>query len=220
MVHPDDGSLVAPAAFLEVAERFGQVQAIDRWVFGQALRLLGLRQDGGDRRVVEVNLSAVSVTDDALVEELAELVLSTDVDPTGLIVEITETAAIGNIEQARTAAARLSALGCRFALDDFGAGFGSFYYLKHLPFHGVKIDGDFVKDLPRSPVDRLTLEAIVTIARGLGKETTAEFVQDEETLTMLRALGVTYAQGYHVGAPREVPELAHPGDLHHTAARG
>jgi diguanylate cyclase (GGDEF)-like protein/PAS domain S-box-containing protein len=208
MVDPEDGSVVRPGRFLETAERFGQVQAIDRWVFGQALTLLRTRQEAGDRRVLEVNLSGASVGDSDLVAELTDMIVSAAVDTSGLIVEVTETTAVGNMEQARHAASQLSELGCRFSLDDFGSGFGSFYYLKHLPFHAVKIDGDFVKDLPASHEDRLTLEAIATIAHGLGKETTAEFVQNEETIELLRQLGIGYAQGYYIGRPKPVPELA------------
>ncbi|MDX6565529.1 MAG: hypothetical protein QOE10_1191, partial [Gaiellales bacterium] len=94
-----------------------------------------------------------------------------------------------------------SSLGCAFALDDFGAGFGSFYYLKHLPFDVVKIDGDFIKSLPTSTSDQLTVQAIVTIARGLSKRTVAEFVGDDRTIEMLREYGVDFAQGYHMGKP-------------------
>lgn len=201
-----DGGMIRPGEFLEVAERFGQVQAIDRWVFRRALALLARRQAAGDHRILEVNLSGVSVSDEDLVAELAEMIVQSPADPSGLIVEVTETAAIRTLEHARAAATALSALGCRFTLDDFGSGFGSFYYLKHLPFDGVKIDGDFVKDLPHSREDRLTLEAIASIAHALGKETTAEFVQNEETIHLLRELGVAFAQGYYVGRPQIVEQ--------------
>ena len=108
------------------------------------------------------------------------------------------------MEQARTLATDLSELGCRLALDDFGSGFGSFYYLKHLPFDVVKIDGEFVKDLPGSRTDQLTVQAIVQIARGLGKPTVAEYVENAATLELLRRFGVDNAQGYHIGRPRPV----------------
>ena len=112
-----------------------------------------------------------------------------------------------NIELARRLASRLSDLGCRFALDDFGSGFGSFFYLKHLHFDEIKIDGEFIKDLPTSTVDRLTLEAVVTIAQGMGKPIVAEFVQNEETIALLRGLGVDFAQGYHISEPLPISEL-------------
>ena len=208
MVDRDDGSLILPGHFLGVAERFGQVQAIDQWVFTRAVELLELRHAKGDRRSLEINLSGVSLTDEALMDELTQLVARATIDPTRLIVEVTETAAVGNIDLARRLAARLGAVGCRFALDDFGSGFGSFFYLKHLHFDGLKIDGEFVKDLPESTNDRLTLEAIVTIARGMGKEVTAEFVQNEATMELLAGLGVGFAQGYHISEPVPVPEFA------------
>jgi EAL domain-containing protein (putative c-di-GMP-specific phosphodiesterase class I) len=97
--------------------------------------------------------------------------------------------------------------GCQFALDDFGAGFGSFYYLKNFPFDYLKIDGDFIRGIATSPIDQLVVEAIVSIARGMGKKTVAEFVADEGTVRLLRKIGVDCAQGYHIGVPRPVAEM-------------
>ena len=126
-----------------------------------------------------------------------------------LTFEITETAAIRHITDARRFSERLAQLGCRLALDDFGAGFGSFYYLKHLPFDYVKIDGEFVKHATSGQIDQLVIEAVVRIARGLGKETIAEFVANEQTKRMVRQLGVDYAQGYHIGKPVPLAEILH-----------
>ena len=128
-------------------------------------------------------------------------------DPSRLTFEITETAAVANIAKARAFAERLSELGCKFALDDFGAGFGSFYYLKHLPFDFLKIDGEFVKGCASSKTDRLLIEAVVGIARGMGKRTIAEFVGDDETVRTLQRLGVDFGQGYHLGRPEPLEEL-------------
>ena len=208
MVDPLDGSLIPPSHFLYIAERFGQIQAIDGWVFARAIRLLELRDLAGDTRSLEINLSGASLTDEALIEEITDRLRGTTFDPSRLIVEVTETAAVGNVDVGRKLAQRLADAGCRFALDDFGSGFGSFFYLKHLHFDGVKIDGEFVKDLPESATDLLTLDAIVSIAHGLHKEVTAEFVQNDETLALLRGLGVGYAQGYHIAKPVPVPEFA------------
>jgi len=214
MLDAEDGTVVAPAAFLPVAERFGQVQAIDRWVFRRAVQLLADRQALGSTAVLEVNLSGASITDEALVDELVTLIREAPIDPRGLMVEITETAAIGNLEVARRLSGRLADLGCRFALDDFGSGFGSFAYLKHLPFDCVKIDGEFVKDLASSTSDQLTVQAIVAICRGLGKQTIAEYVQDEASLALLRSFGVDHAQGFGLALPQPLPEdavvLPHP----------
>ncbi|MDP9386130.1 MAG: EAL domain-containing protein [Actinomycetota bacterium] len=198
----DDGEPVAPGEFLSTAERFGQMPAIDRWVIGRALEFLAATPAGDP--VLEVNLSAASVTDAETVAFIRRSVDEAGIDPSRLIFEITETAAIADIVRAGVLAERLRELGCRFALDDFGAGFGSLYYLKHLPFHVIKIDGEFIKDLPRSREDRLTVRAIAEMARGTGKITIAEFVQDAETVALLRELGVDLAQGLHVGMPAPV----------------
>lgn len=124
-----------------------------------------------------------------------------------LIIEVTETAAIEQISRARRFSQHLGELGCRLALDDFGAGFGSFYYLKHLSFDYLKIDGEFIQHCTSNKTDRLAVEAIVNIARGLGKRTIAEFVGDEDTARLLPRLGVGYGQGYHFGLPAPVSEL-------------
>lgn len=203
-----DGSVVPPDNFLPVAERFGQIQAIDRWVFSQAVRLMEIRHAAGDLRTLEINLSGASLTDEALMRELTDMLAGAAIDPTRVVVEVTETSAVGNLDVARRLAHRLGQVGCRFSLDDFGSGFGSFVYLKHLPFDGVKVDGEFVKDLPESVSDRLTLEAIVSLAHGMGKEVTAEFVQNAATLELLGRLGVGFAQGFWIAEPGPVTELA------------
>ncbi len=202
----DSGDLIAPGSFLYIAEQFGQIQAIDRWVCGEALELLAARQRAGDPMCIEINLSGASITDAGLCDQLESLVRDSGVDATKLVFEVTETAAIVNIDKARQFAARMAALGCSFALDDFGAGFGSFYYLKHLPFDYLKIDGDFIAKLPVSKPDRLTVEAMVKISRGLGKRTIAEFVGDEPTVEILREFGVDFAQGYYIGRPVPISE--------------
>jgi len=111
------------------------------------------------------------------------------------------------MDEARRFAERLTQLGCRLALDDFGAGFGSFYYLKYLTLDYLKIDGDFVQNLPRSPLDQRMVKAMVEVARGLEMRTIAEFVGDAETVELLRELGIDYAQGYHIGHPVPVTSL-------------
>jgi EAL domain-containing protein (putative c-di-GMP-specific phosphodiesterase class I) len=126
------------------------------------------------------------------------------------VLEVTETAAIANMDRARKFAARLTEIGCRFALDDFGAGFGSFYYLKYIPFDYVKIDGEFIRHLPASSTDQLIVDSIVQMSSGLGKSTIAEFVGDQKTIEELKAHGVDYAQGYHLGRPRPVAEALTP----------
>ena len=157
--------------------------------------------------MLHVNLSGKSIGDRQLAAVTEEALEESGIDPTRLVFELTETAVISNIEDAKAFATRLHARGCGFALDDFGAGFGSFYYLKSFPFDYLKIDGDFIRELAVSQMNQLVVSAIVTIARGMGKKTVAEFVTNEETMSLLRTIGVDYAQGYHIGFPRPVSEL-------------
>jgi diguanylate cyclase (GGDEF)-like protein/PAS domain S-box-containing protein len=197
-----EGGLTLPGTFLPVAERVGLIHDIDRWVVREAIRLLAAHPG----LELEVNLSGRSMDDDDVVRAVRDELHATGVDPSRLILEITETATIANMDDARRLASALTDLGCRFAIDDFGAGFGSFSYLKHLPAAYLKIDGDFVSS-PRSRTDELVIAAIVGMARGLGKSTIAEFVGDDQTVQMLRDAGVDHAQGYHVGRPFPAREL-------------
>jgi diguanylate cyclase (GGDEF)-like protein len=197
----DDGSLVLPGAFLGLAERAGVIGAIDRWVLRRAFAMLRDEQLAGNRPQYSVNLSGPSVGDPEVLA-LIEAEMATLPHPRGsFVLEVTETAAIVDIERARRFAERLQSLGCSFALDDFGSGYGSFAYLKQLPFDVLKIDGQFVRQLADSAEDQAFVTALVTIAHALGKVTVAEFVQDEVTLQLLRDLGVDQAQGYFIGRP-------------------
>ncbi len=198
------GEVVLPAEFLRSAERLGLIHAIDHWVVSRAVELLS-RQRPGRRRPVSVNLSAGSVAGDPeLLGLIRDRLGAADVDPSQLVFEITETAAIGNIEEARTFAVAIRRLGCRLALDDFGTGFGSFYHLKHLPVDFIKIDHEFVHELAHSEVDQQLVRSIVEVASALGIETVAEAVGDEHTVALLRELGVDYGQGFYLGAPEPV----------------
>ena len=203
----DSGELVPPATFLPIAERFDLIGAIDRWVVARAVALVRGEHEAGRPVTLSVNLSGRTMGDADFAGWLEQLLTETPVPPQRLIVEITETAAIVNLERARALADALRRLGCLLALDDFGAGFASFAYLKHLRFDVLKIDGEFVRGLRDNPTDRLVVEAVVGIARGLGTPSLAEFVTDADTLEAVRALGVDYAQGFHLGRPRPVDEL-------------
>jgi EAL domain-containing protein (putative c-di-GMP-specific phosphodiesterase class I) len=170
----------------------------------EAIRTLAEHRD--ENLVFEVNLSGSSIGSDRLLETIETDLAATGVDPRSLIFEVTETAAVSNIPRARAFADRLADLGCRFALDDFGAGFGSFYYLKHLPFDFLKIDGEFVRHCVTNHVDRVIVSSLVRVATGLSKRTIAEFVDDESTIALLRDLGVDLAQGYSIGRPAPLEE--------------
>jgi diguanylate cyclase (GGDEF)-like protein/PAS domain S-box-containing protein len=203
----EDGGLVEPRAFLATAERYGLIQGIDRWVAKQAIRLIAGHRRQGRSLKLEVNLSGKTMSDSNFTTYIARELKTTGIDPASLVFEVTETAAVADIEQARRFAASLAKLGCQFALDDFGSGFASFYYLKHLPISYLKIDGEFVRELPRTPTDQLIIKALVDVCRGLQISTVAEFVGDYETIEVLTELGVDYAQGYHLGRPRPVADL-------------
>jgi EAL domain-containing protein (putative c-di-GMP-specific phosphodiesterase class I) len=182
------------------------VQELDRWVVVRALELLASRERQGSPVSLHVNLSGASVADLSVLEFIERRLDEGDADPARCTFEITETARVHDYEAAGGFADRLTEFGCQVAIDDYGAGFGPFHYLKQIPFDLIKIDGSFVRDMPNSDADQLTVQAIVQIARGLGKTTIAEYVQDDITAQMLREYGVDMAQGYHLGRPVDVAE--------------
>jgi PAS domain S-box-containing protein len=189
------GEVVPPGMFLPVAERFGLIADVDRWVVKQAIQ----RAAAGHR--VEVNISAWTMANVDLVPLVEHLLLESGANPDDVVFEITETALMHDLEAGRRFAHGLRALGCGLALDDFGTGFASFTYLKTMPFSYLKIDIEFVRDLADNQANRHVVEAIVSLARGFGQQTIAEGVEDERALDVLRECGVDFAQGYHLGAP-------------------
>jgi len=197
----EEGELLPAASFIEAAERAGMVQELDRWVVGQALELLAERERQGAPLSLHVNLSGASLSDISVLEFIERRLDEGGADPASCTFEITETANVLDYEAASGFADRLTEFGCQVAIDDYGAGFGPFHYLKTIPFDLIKIDGAFVRDMPRSDADQLTVKAIVQIARGLGKTTIAEYVQDDQTAELLREYGVDMAQGFHLGRP-------------------
>ena len=199
--------LIPPSAFLSTAERLGMITEIDAIVVTRAIRAVAAAGDAIADRSVEINLSGASMGDPGMLRLIERELDETGLDPARVIFEITETAAIANIAKARDFSEELAKLGCRFALDDFGAGFGSFYYLKHVHFDTLKIDGEFVRDACRTPTDRLVIQAVVAIARGLGMQTIAEHVGDQRTVELLRELGVDHGQGYFLGEPQPLEEF-------------
>jgi EAL domain-containing protein (putative c-di-GMP-specific phosphodiesterase class I) len=202
----EDGELLPAASFIGAAERSGMIQELDRWVVARALELLGRREREGAPVRLHVNLSGASVTDFSVLEFIERRLDEGDADPSHCTFEITPTSKLDDYAKAGGFADRLSEFGCQVAIDDYGGGFGPFHYLKELPFDVIKIDGAFIRDMPRSDADQLTVQAIVQIARGLGKTTIAEYVQDDATTEMLREFGVDMAQGFHLGRPVDVEE--------------
>ncbi|WP_299445944.1 EAL domain-containing protein [uncultured Phycicoccus sp.] len=200
----DGDELVSPGKFVYIAELTGLAPALDSWVLRRSIALLAELREHDPGFTLEVNVSAYSIGDPGVERALVDALAEFGVDASALVVEVTETAAVRDVAAAKGFGERLRALGVHFALDDFGAGYGSFYYLKHLVFDYVKIDGEFVTDAARSPMDRQLLRSIVDVARNLGKGTIAEFISDTEVFELVRELGVDYAQGYYVGRPTPV----------------
>lgn len=193
--------LVTPNVFLPIAERFGLMPQIDLWVLTRAVRQLSSMQAQGQGPILTVNISGQTLDARELGVCLKHLIEEHCFDPRALILEITETSAIANMEAAQRLIIDLKKLGCRFALDDFGSGFSSFYHLKHLPVDFVKIDGQFVQTIATSDTDRAIVTSINEIAHAFGKHTVAEFVESADTLRVLSECGVDFAQGYYISRP-------------------
>ncbi|HET9075048.1 MAG TPA: EAL domain-containing protein [Solirubrobacteraceae bacterium] len=203
----NDGTdrLVPPGLFLPVAEEHGLIGDIDRWVIDRGAELAA----GGVS--VELNLSARSIGERWLLGHVVDAIARTGADPARMTFEITETALIRDEAEARRFVEHLHKIGCKVVLDDFGAGYSGFKYLKQLPIDSVKIDIEFVRDLVTNTASRNVVEAIVGLAAKFGLDTVAEGVEDAETLQVLTALGVDYAQGYHLGRPAPVAVTPAPG---------
>ncbi|HWQ38915.1 MAG TPA: EAL domain-containing protein, partial [Burkholderiales bacterium] len=201
----EKGDIVPPMAFIPAAERYGLMPAIDRWVIRTAFATIArLRGEGAEPRIdlCSINLSGASLTEERFLDFAREQFQLFDVPPGLICFEITETAAIANLDSAARFIQAMKGLGCHFSLDDFGAGMSSFAYLKHLPVDFLKIDGSFVKDMADDLIDRAMVEAINSIGHVMGKKTIAEFVDSERILRALREIGVDFAQGYWVAKPR------------------
>lgn len=198
----DKGELVSPALFIPAAERFDLMHDIDRWVFKEAVELLSsspnlLAQTGK----CSINLSGASIVEESFAECIIETLTAKRIPPEKICFEITETEAVTKLSNAGHFIEKLRNFGCKFALDDFGAGMCSFSYLKHLPVDYIKIDGSFVKNLCSEATDKAIVQSINDIARSLGKQTIAEFVSDLATEEILREIGVNYVQGYFIDQP-------------------
>lgn len=198
------GHTLPPRAFLGAAQKLGLMQQIDRWVLTRAVQIIQDLGRLGETVRLDVNLSPQALSDGRLAHFVQSQLLASAIDPNCLTLEITETAAIPDYDQARRIISTLRGLGCRFAIDDFGVGFSSFLNLKHLPVDFLKIDGGFIQNLPRDPVDQHLVQGMVQVARALGKQAVAEWVGDADTARLLRDYGVEYAQGYHFGRPQPV----------------
>jgi diguanylate cyclase (GGDEF)-like protein/PAS domain S-box-containing protein len=192
--------LLMPAQFIPMAEKSGQIIEIDKWVVREAIRMLA---ESDSIPAIAVNISGRSFDEPTLPQYIAEQLKRAAVSPRRLLVELTETSAVSDLHDAQRFIEALRQTGCIVCLDDFGTGFSSFAYLKHLQADAVKIDGLFIRNLPKDYDNQLFVKAIVSVAKGLHKSTIAECVEDEETLDMLRSFGVDSVQGYHFEKPQD-----------------
>ena len=214
------GNLIPPSGFMPAAERYNLLSSIERWVISSLVEFAHQQCEDGaitngksalTSAFYAVNLSGVSINDASFIDFLRELLTRYKL-PRGLLCfEVTETTAISNLTKAAELIREVKAMGCRFALDDFGIGMSSFAYLKYLPVDYIKIDGVFIRDMARDPMDHAIVEAINRIAHILKLKTVAEYVEDETTLDLLRALKVDYAQGYFIAEPEELSGTAGAG---------
>ena len=192
------GGIIMPGHFIPFAEKSGKILDIDRWVLRESIVLLASSQH---IPALAVNISGRSFDEPTLPQYISELLKQYGVEPRRLLVELTETSAVSDLHDAQRFIEALRQTGCTVCLDDFGTGFSSFAYLKHLNADILKIDGLFIRDLVNNHDNQVFVKAIVDVARGLRKITVAEFVEDAETLEMLKKFGVDQAQGYHLDMP-------------------
>jgi diguanylate cyclase (GGDEF)-like protein len=205
-----DNQLVPPGNFLPAAEKYGLMNTLDHWVIRETFAYLRRYQDetGHQPGIVCINLSGHSIGDARLLDFIIQELSRPPLQSKGICFEITETAAISNLSRAITFIERLKSFGCRFALDDFGSGLSSFSYLKKLPVDYLKIDGSFVRDMHRDPLDFAMVKSINEIGQTMGIITIAEFVEKSEILEKLRQIGVDFVQGYHMDRPAPIADIS------------
>jgi Amt family ammonium transporter len=203
-----DGKLIPPNNFIPAAERYGLMTGIDKWVIKHAVQWLQQWQHQSAPPKLMINLSGQSVCDKSFLYFILETMDSGDIPAGSVCFEITETAAMDNLDKAVSFIIALKARGCQFALDDFGSGLSSFAYLKKLPVDYLKIDGAFVKEIVTDPIDNAMVKSINEIGHVMGKKTIAEFVENGAILEKLKEIGVDYAQGYGIAAPQPLDEFS------------
>jgi diguanylate cyclase (GGDEF)-like protein/PAS domain S-box-containing protein len=195
-IRDEDGEHILPGNFIELAESLGLIQDIDMRVVEKTLAYLRAQERSDGKLRYFVNLSRVSISDQHWVQRMTALLHGSGVNPSQLVFEITETAAMSEIDVTITFIKRLKEMGCRFALDDFGAGFSSFYYLKRFDVDYLKIDGSFIRDLATDEGSRIFVRALNDVARGLDKQVIAEWVETPEALNLLLGMGTQFGQGH------------------------
>jgi len=201
-----NGDIMSADSFIPAAERYGVMPHIDRWVIRHTLRQAAQVCASG-RVHVAINLSGLSMIDPLMPEYIRTEMMANNIDPQMIGFEITETAAISYLSQGVEFMRQIQAIGCQFALDDFGSGMSSFGYLKTLPVQCLKIDGSFVRDMLNDPLDRTLVVSIQHIAEAMGMKTIAEFATSMEHVAVLEAIGVDYVQGYALSKPEFMSEV-------------
>jgi EAL domain-containing protein (putative c-di-GMP-specific phosphodiesterase class I) len=204
----EEGEDLPPSEFVQAAERYNRMLAVDRWVVDNTLGWFKDRPTKFDGiGMISINLSGHSLTDPQIMSYVLDKLLDSRVPPQKICFEITETTAITNMADAAELMNELRKIGCRFALDDFGVGHGTYHYLKYLPLDFVKIDGGFVKDIAVDNNDYIMVRSINDLAHYMGLQTIAEYVENDQIMELLAGIGVDYAQGYGVEKPRWLDSL-------------
>lgn len=208
----ETGEVISPQAFLPAAEQYNLMPTIDRWVLSKFFKIAtsGGITSNKSQSLYAINLSGASVNDEQLIDFLKQQFQLYQIPPEKICFEITETVAIANLNKAAQLIRELRAMGCRFALDDFGSGMSSLAYLKHLPVDHLKIDGSFIKDIVNDRIAASMVEAINSIGHVMGIKTIAEFVADETILDKVKEIGVDYAQGYAIAPPQPLLQVSQP----------
>jgi Amt family ammonium transporter len=208
----DNGSIIPPSAFIPAAERYNLMASVDRWVIREVFRMVADNDPAdpilGTGKVISINLSAESLNRDDLVEYIVTQKEELGITLENICFEISEAVAISNLSKVAAFIAHMKKHDCTFALDDFGSGLSSFAYLKTLPVNYLKIEGSFIKDVSRDPIDRAMVVSIQQMGVEMRLDIIAEWVEDEATLNVLKEIGVDFVQGYHCGRPEAI-EHAH-----------
>jgi diguanylate cyclase (GGDEF)-like protein/PAS domain S-box-containing protein len=213
-----DGKIELPVSFIPAAERYGMMATIDRWVINSAFYRYMELFDPSDNVKIAINLSGNSLADSSLLQYVRHNIIDSGIPSQNVCFEITETAAISNLEQARTFITEMKELGCQFALDDFGSGLSSFTYLKNLPVDYLKIDGSFVQDMINDPINHAMVAAINEVGHVIGIRTIAECAENPAIIKQLTQLGVDYAQGYAISTPMPIEVIASGLNQYRTAS--
>lgn len=211
-----DGKIIGPGEFIPALETSGEMHLLDRWIIKLATRQL---KQHPQLRHIAINLSAQAFKDESLLPTIVESIRENEINPAQITFELTESASLFNLHITQRVIAELHKLGCSFSVDDFGSGFSSFAYLKELPADYIKLDGSFIQNLHRDPVDQTLVKSIIQVVQALGKKAVAEYVENAEILTILKTMGIDLVQGYHLGHPQPVEKILRPAPAKNSGGK-